>query len=107
MGKQSRSKRQGQKNQAQVNTNPGKPREVSHAMPASLMGGSVASASPRAAAKQSNLEIGSEHVRNDIKRILILLSVVAIILIGLTTTSIRSDVLDKAGNSLSGFLKLQ
>ncbi len=63
--------------------------------------------SQRATSRQGALEIGSEHVRNDIKRIMLLLAVVAVILVGLTLTSSRSNFLDKTGSSLSSFLKLQ
>jgi hypothetical protein len=58
-------------------------------------------------AKATGLEIGEQFIRRDIARILILLSVVALILIVMVVMNGRSNLLFDAGHKLAQFFKLQ
>jgi len=92
MGKKSRNKKQQQKQRA-VSTS------------ASSMPLAQATFSPTPT-RVAGLELGEQFIRQDIRRILMLLTIVAVILIILVITNVRSSVLFGTGLRLASFMRL-
>ncbi len=99
MGKKSKQKKQRQQQFPQQS----RPTQAMISLPTQAHNAPMQSTPSRL----GGLEIGEKYIRRDIVRILILLTIIAIILIALTVVNDRSTVLTTAGKHLSHFLRIQ